>query len=38
VRIGDGAGGNLRITQNFANAIINREDFLIDAGKMTRSV
>ena len=38
VRIGDGAGGNLRITQNSANAIINWDDFSIDAGEMTRFV
>jgi filamentous hemagglutinin family protein len=38
VRIGDGASGNLQITQNSINAIINWSDFSIDAGEMTRFV
>ena len=36
VGIGDGAGGNLQIDQRSANAIIDWEDFSIDAGELTQ--
>lgn len=36
VNIGAGAGGNLQIQQNSANAIINWESFSIQAGELTQ--
>lgn len=36
--IGSGAGGNLQIRQNSRNAIIEWDNFSIDAGEMTRFV